>query len=382
MAKIDLEKFVCSLLGDNNTTHILCKEGLLRALEDQGLEYKDEKLKYLSFKPKFTANSWVVWECGDTEKILQIKEVDTEKHCYKFTDGTTVSFSDEDSLHKWTYMDAQNGDVLVSENEDLVIFKECNFDGSNGKMSVHCCYDMFNNNIACYEIVCLNPFIFLPATDEQMECLYKKLDEVGYKWAPEFKRLRRIPLFKSNDVITWKLFNQRGVPYYIDSVDEEHQCYHLSNGKSLPFDEQKDYDLVPKEIEKQPTQEAKEMIVYRYNANAEDVIEKLSFLSVKYPTQVFLDFYVDGDHSESILFNLNDISLFLYFDDKDDELIEFIEKDYVLNSKWYDTDSFYMPAEKIERLVKATKNTKMLLMSLRRTNDRLVQDVKNLYTKS
>lgn len=377
MAKIDLEKFVCSLIESSPNV----SGRLLDALDKQGLRYWDGKLEYLLAEPKFTANSWVVWECGDTEKILQIEKVDTEKHCYKFTDGTTLSFSDEDSLHKWTYMDAKNGDVLVSENEDIVIFKECNFDGFNGSMSVHCCYDMFNNTIACYGFACLNPSIFLPATDEQMECLYKKLAEVGYEWAPEYKRLQRVPLFKPNDVIRWKLFNERGIPYYVDSVDEEHQCYRLSNGESLPFDEQKDYELVATETVTTPAQEDKVMVVYKYNANDEDVIAKLSFLSMKYPTRVFLDFYVDGDHSESILFSLNDISLYLYFDDKDEELLEIVEKDYVLNSKWYDTDSFDMPAEKMERLVKATKNTKMLLTSLQRTNDRLVQDVKNLHTK-
>ena len=130
---------------------------------------------------KFKVGDWVVLTVGAISSTHQIIDIDINKERYWFDEGTYLSFADEKYLHFWTIKDAEDGDILVSRSP-FIYGKQCSYGGIN----------WYND-----EFIEASNFIFTdspvhPATKEERDLLFKKMQESGYIWDANKKELINI----------------------------------------------------------------------------------------------------------------------------------------------------------------------------------------------
>ena len=135
-------------------------------------------------EPNFNVGDWVVDNHG---KVNQVTSVTDDSYAFTLYDGTYVSGCWKDYYHLWTIQDAKDGDVLAAK-ECYVIFKE--IDGLNIKC--HCTYHYMGFNTSFHINTLQNKTAFQPATKEQRDLLFQKIEENGYKWDNEKKELKKI----------------------------------------------------------------------------------------------------------------------------------------------------------------------------------------------
>ena len=157
----------------------------------------------------FKVGDWVVRKDGETfyggnyaEQITLI-EVDEKGKCIWLS---STSWVNDDAIRLWTISDAKDGDVLATDNGWTCIFQA--FDGC--VFSSYCFMDSqkwfcelgsevhtpdsrINGNIH-------------PATKEQRDLFFKRMQEVGYQWYAGKKELRKIIEPKFN-VLDWIVRN-------------------------------------------------------------------------------------------------------------------------------------------------------------------------------
>lgn len=108
-------------------------------------------------------------------EMLKLKEDElpryVAKHCF----------------HPWTIQDAKDGDVLA-EHETIVLFKE--IEGQN--IRCYCTYHYLGFNPDLRVDTLHNKNAYSPATQEQRDLLFQKMEEAGYKWDSEKKELKKI----------------------------------------------------------------------------------------------------------------------------------------------------------------------------------------------
>lgn len=188
MAKLDLEKLICSLAKRK----YFSEEKLQGALKEQGLEYKDGEIVE-SQKPKFKVGDWVVYNCD----ICQI--VKREEGCNKLVTnfGIEKELVNERNLSTarlWTIQDAKDGDVLACGDK----VTDCPFifhnltEGLNPRsycgVNILCDFQENDENGGYW---CDSEEV-RPATKEQRDLLFQKIEENGYKWDNEKKELKKI----------------------------------------------------------------------------------------------------------------------------------------------------------------------------------------------
>lgn len=167
---------------------------------------KLEKQSKQNIKPKFKIGDWVT-NGACTWRIDSIKDDMYYNDCGRFSCGGDIKSIDE-QYHLWTIEDAKPGDVLNANG--IFIYKKHDKDcvyfycGINltGEFICTCVDDIWSNNYKVY-----------PATKEQYDLLFKKIQESGYEWDIEKKMLKNIPKFKAGD---WIIFN--GLTLYINEV--------------------------------------------------------------------------------------------------------------------------------------------------------------------
>lgn len=160
-------------------------------LEKQGKKKLDDEVE-----PKFHKGEWIVFN-GLT---LYIKEVVNGYYRTISFDGINNSYVwDIDNIARlWTIQDARDGDVLCCESGWTCIFKTLNSD--NISFSSYCFMD--NTGWFCETgseshtlekafIKAYNGEIY-PATKEQRDLLFKKMEESGYEFDFEKKELKEI----------------------------------------------------------------------------------------------------------------------------------------------------------------------------------------------
>lgn len=179
MAKIDLDKLICSLAKRK----YFSEEKLQDALKEQGLEYKDGKIVQ---KPKFNVGDWVLNNVCLPVQIASIKD-DT----YIFTEGDAllVSFVNE-NYHLWTIEDAKDGDVLASQHNKPFIYN-----GNYGHFHIgsYCGISVEDRfNVATEKCLWTENVNIHPATNAQRALLFQKMKEAGYDWDADKKELKHI----------------------------------------------------------------------------------------------------------------------------------------------------------------------------------------------
>lgn len=153
---------------------------ILTWLENQG-EYKVE--------PKFKVGNW----CIDNEDgvIFQIVKILDNTYTYKTNEGKEYScshYSLENDAHLWTIQDAKDGDVLAFKNNicGIIICKSpTDYDTRS-----YCRF--VSDNFINKEESGWDSTLLIPATKEQHDLLFQKMNEDGYEWDAEKKELKKI----------------------------------------------------------------------------------------------------------------------------------------------------------------------------------------------
>ena len=180
-------------------------------------------------EPKFKVGDWVVYYRNDSSReVLQVYDIRDGR--YYFTDNVHFSWSvkecDEKS-HLWTISDARDGDVIACENGRIGIFKCLN----DNLFSSYCFID--NEGWFCGDegqvhmldtIICGEIY---PATKEQRDLLFSKMNEAGYEWDAEKKELKKIEQksawSEEDDVMIYKLLAVVELYYDRDGDDLDKQ---------------------------------------------------------------------------------------------------------------------------------------------------------------
>ena len=142
-------------------------------------------------EPKFHEGEWIT--NGDyTWHIVSVTYLD---YILRSQDGNTVddtiSYVDE-HFHSFTIQDAKYGDVLVTKNKNIFIFKSI----SGCTIYDYCglYFGKFESSSAAVNGIAAEqlPIDYVPATKEQREFLFQKMKEAGYEWDDEQKQLKKI----------------------------------------------------------------------------------------------------------------------------------------------------------------------------------------------
>lgn len=153
------------------------------------LEKQGEKKSSNKVEPKFKAGDWVVYE----ENIYQIHNLSLKKYyeCLR-TDGTvhTFDFENIDSKsHLWTIQDAKDGDILVSQHNQPFIY---NGNYNDYRVGAYCGIEYTGEQfVDTYAEICWTDNESIsPATKEQRDLLSQKMNEAGYTFDFEKKELK------------------------------------------------------------------------------------------------------------------------------------------------------------------------------------------------
>ena len=223
MAKIDLEKLICSLAKRK----YFSEEKLQGALKEQGLEYKDGEIVEIQ-KPKFKVGDWIINRTDAT--IMQIiNNTDFYESIEIGGQRRTDAYNYvEWNFRLWSIEDAKDGDVLACGDkvtdypfifhnltEDLNPRSYC------GVNTLH--HFQVNDENGGYwcdlEEV-------RPATKEQRKLLFQKMKEASYEWDSDKKELKKIrkPLYEAGNIIGYKSHY-----YYIKKVvKNEEKGFHYN----------------------------------------------------------------------------------------------------------------------------------------------------------
>ena len=138
--------------------------------------------------PKFNVGDWIIREeyknpwlvTTVTSDYYEAQDVRGYKaHLYH-------SLADN-SYHLWTIDDAKSGDVLVCEDGRPFIFKEL----LRGAPSVYCGINVSNSMFICCGGVWTHESV-RPATSDERQQFFNRLEEEGYKWDADTLTLSKI----------------------------------------------------------------------------------------------------------------------------------------------------------------------------------------------
>ena len=170
-----------------NPIHCEWQKDWIAWLEKQGEQKPTDKVK-----PKFKVGDIITHNTANfIFKIINVGSNGYEvvnKENYK----KTISFDNEDNYHLWTIADAKDGDILVTENKNIFIFKsisDCTiydyFRLYFGKFSEN--FSAVNGKVAVQP-----PTDCVPATKEQRDTLMKAMADAGYTFDFEKKELKKL----------------------------------------------------------------------------------------------------------------------------------------------------------------------------------------------
>lgn len=151
-------------------------------------------------EPKFHPGDWIVTENSFGKNVLHIDEIrfnlNGKEYIVSDVNGLyIISSSNEHKWHKWTILDAEDGDVLYYEcndNKNLFIVKSVG--ETKDHVEGHFWYSITRDECEVWDGRLPYSNIAsmcnaMPATKEQRDLLFSKMKEVGYDWDSEKKKL-------------------------------------------------------------------------------------------------------------------------------------------------------------------------------------------------
>lgn len=198
-------------LQDDNTTYsFISKKDILDWLYRQGsnqynkCEYHKGDWLYDEVNKIFCV---IKKERDNTYRLVDIngEEYDVPKY--------TLSYQ----YHRFTLNDVKDGDILVN-GSNIFIFKYIYDTRVMGYCHVNIDNRKFYDDNGKNDCFGLTDSVFTPATNEQCNYLFTKIDEFGYKWDADKKQLidKINPKFKIGD---W-IISKYEVPCYVKNIYE------------------------------------------------------------------------------------------------------------------------------------------------------------------
>ena len=207
-----LEQIFPELLKENENYDEKIRKALINRFNESGeldgIPYDDiriwlEKQGEQKVEPKFKVGDWIIYSNEEVHLITGFDDDGyfVDKECY-------IPFNCEGNMRLWTIQDAKDGDVLTSIMLTSISFhSNCTFifngldnwkfDAPNGDRAVatgYCCLSASADNMEfgikgpdCIEVDTVKP-----ATKEQRDLLFHKMEEAGYEWDAENKELKKI----------------------------------------------------------------------------------------------------------------------------------------------------------------------------------------------
>ncbi len=141
-------------------------------------EVKADNANKVVVEPKFKVGDFIV------NDYCMGRVVELTNDAYLLDTEQGIPFSCEHNVHLWTIEDAKEGDVLYSPCLSLLwIFKS--------RDTVYCgCNLNYNDGVFCGEGYFKMPTDAIPSTKEQRDLLFQKMNEAGYEWDFETKKLK------------------------------------------------------------------------------------------------------------------------------------------------------------------------------------------------
>ncbi|MEE3385197.1 MAG: hypothetical protein VZR36_08965 [Prevotella sp.] len=177
--------------------------------------YKELELE-LTVKPMFKVGDWIV----GNEGILKITQYEDE-HGYDLTDTTGCVFHFvspdyvESNFHLWSIEDAKDGDVLANTYCPF-IYRKTSYNNDLAYYYAGIDYTgNFTHNEPLYHFGPVKNAV--PATREQCDLLFAKMQEAGYQWDVDKKELRKIK--PHQDIANFKPFDKVLVR------DDDNECW-------------------------------------------------------------------------------------------------------------------------------------------------------------
>ena len=202
------------------------RELLFQKMGEAEYEWDANKKELKKFEPKFNVDDWIVADDSYRRIICHIDAINNNliAQGYAVSDENglihDISFSEENKWHKWTIADAKDGDVIVCNinkaeiggdveklpNITPTIFMYQNVVKDNDYIHSYCAlYD--ESSLVLQNTMYYNKFVdnIHPATKEQRDLLFSKIEEANYKWDAENKELNKIEskTLDANKVIEW-----------------------------------------------------------------------------------------------------------------------------------------------------------------------------------
>jgi hypothetical protein len=208
------------------------------------LEKQSEQKPVDKIEPKFKIDDWIT-NGKYTWKVIYIKPLD---YILRSQSGDvvddTISYVDEE-FHLWTIQDAKDGDVLADCFGNICIYQK---PSTNTYYHTHCYgnHNYFIDVGGSHEVAGT-----YPATKEQCDFLFQKMEEAGYEWDAEKKELKKI----EQKPATWSEEDERIYNEILDfflgdietrcaTIDKQrHFGYWLKSIKSQPHWKPSEYDI-------------------------------------------------------------------------------------------------------------------------------------------
>jgi hypothetical protein len=217
---------------------------LFKKMREAGYEWdagKKELRKII--EPKFKTRDWIIRNDGSSYVPIQIYSLKKDRYLVTNMIGSKgeVMLTSQDKWHLWTIQDAKDGDVLATGNI-ICIFKKLDKDGYY--IISPCIYTVKDGlEVIDNEDDTIGSCGFKPATKEDRELLFRKIQEAGYEWDVDKKELLKTikPKFKVGDDI--KTGNTIDT---IAEIDYATHSYYCESGRTIWFENQDLWHLAPK----------------------------------------------------------------------------------------------------------------------------------------
>ena len=172
-----------------------CNNELIAIKDQEEYEYPPMNRKQNTIDnigPKFKVGDWISQQYMSSPFV--IVDIDIKNNLYILNDIEGNNYKEDidfthDRYHHWTIKDANDGDVLVNNNDIYL------FDGTveDGIYPFAYC-GIIDGDFEIYDrkIPFTHSKFSYPATKEQCDLLFQKMKEANYKWDAEKKELKKI----------------------------------------------------------------------------------------------------------------------------------------------------------------------------------------------
>jgi len=205
---------------------------LFAKMKEAGYEWDAEKkeLKKIEQKPadkvepKFKVGDWVV----QGYNILKIKCVGNTYYCFEtiggYVDDMLISELDS-QFHLWTIADAKDGDVLISQNGNPLIY---NGNYNSLYIGAYCGITCDDNKFKVAEEKChwTENVDTKPSTKEQRDTLEKAMADAGYTFDFDKKELKKIE-------------DEIEIPFGAKDSELQEETYFIPDGFHAEIDDDK-----------------------------------------------------------------------------------------------------------------------------------------------